>query len=268
MATSAEYILPPSFIRYLLDNDPQETRKRRRMARFNVVYDGSKMAGVNWKNPLTGHNYGYYARIDNTDLKAWAKQDTSLKVAAYGGAVNIAIGLSYAAVLSKKWWWYPLVVLMVGVGETEVGSAILDYYTFGRFKTEAEYTANFRDELDNDTGDMQDEIDIIFRGDPEYAASKMWFGHAQDKVSFVQGSSIVSSTCAGFAVHRWWWMGMRKRHGWLAWILGLLACYPLLDNVMAVYVAWGPDAEMGAQVGHLYHLMGLVSGAATSWYIK
>ena len=180
----------------------------------------------------------------------------------------IATGLSYAAVLSKKWWWYPLVVLMVGMGETEVLSAIMDYKTFGRFKTEAEYTANFRDELDNDTGEMQDAIDIMFKGDPEYAASKTWFMHAQDHLKQVQGSSVLSSTCGGFAVHRWWWMGMRKRHGWLAWILGLLASYPLLDNILSVYFMWGPDAEKGMQIGHFYHLMGLVSGAAASWYIK
>ena len=59
MATAAYSIYPlPSFINYLLDNDPQETRKRRRMAKFNLVYDSSKLALGITPSPVTTTHKG------------------------------------------------------------------------------------------------------------------------------------------------------------------------------------------------------------------
>ena len=81
-----------------------------------------------------------------------------------------------------------------------------------------------------------------------------------------QGSSIVSHTVSGFAVHKFWWKGLRHRHGWLVWILGLLAQYPTVDGIMAAIAMWGPDAETGAQVAHSLHFMGFVLGGILSAY--
>ena len=82
----------------------------------------------------------------------------------------------------------------------------------------------------------------------------------------VQGSSVVTNVLGGWAVHRFWWKGMRKKHGWLAWILGLLAQLPTLDSIAAFFANEEDLEKEGAYTAHLFHLMGFVTGAAVSAY--
>ena len=113
---------------------------------------------------------------------------------------------------------------------------------------------------------MREQIDIAFSGDPEYASGKLWFQYHQDKIGLLFGSSLVTNTLGGFAVHRFWWKGMRKRHGWLVWILGLLAQAPTADAILAFFSSFEELLKEGAAPGHLFHLFGFVTGATLSAY--
>ena len=210
MATQAYLHDGPSFIFYLLNQ--QRTKPRRRLAKFNLVYEQNRVAGYFWRNPLTGFNYAYRLRIDNTDRQEWEKQDANLKVAAVMGAIMTGVSTLYLGVLSKPWYWCAAKTL----------------------------------------------IDTVYK---ETHSTP----HYQDKIGTVSGSSVVTNTLSGFAMHKFWWQGLRHRHGWLVWILGLLAQYPTLDALLALVVMWGPQVETGSQVAHGLHLFGFITGAILSW---
>ena len=266
MATAA-YMIPPlpnTFIRHLLDNDPQETRKRRRMAKFSLVYDSSKVAGYAWHNPLTNYNYAYRIRVDNTDLTRWGVIDKAYKQAAEFGLTFTATSLLYAGLLSKTWWWYPLIVLLVGAGETELIGLLARWYVYAQHENEAEFTQFFNENL---LEPMKPIMDASYNGDPEYMASKIWFQYKQDNIAMPQGISVVTNHCSGFAVHRFWWMGMRKKYGWLMWILGLAAQYPTFDALYSYLTIGTAVMEGGVQVGHGMHYFGFVTGCLTSWFL-
>ena len=262
MATQVYLHDGPSFIFYLLNQ--QRTKPRRRLAKFNLVYEQSKVGGYFWRNPLTGFNYAYRLRIDNTDRQEWEKQDANLKVAAVMGAIMTGVSTLYLGVISKPWYWYPLLVLGSGVGVTEGIGAAVKYLGMTRFKSQAEHQKEMEDEYAKG-GAAKEFIDLVYKGDPEYASTKIWFGYYQDKILPLQGSSIVTNTLSGFAVHKFWWQGLRHRYGWLVWILGLLAQYPTLDALLALVVMWGPQVETGSQVAHGLHLFGFLTGATLSW---
>ena len=90
MATEAYLSDGPSFIFHLL-NQQQGTKTKRRLAKFNLVYDQSKVGGYFWRNPLTGYNYAYRLRIDNTSSQEWINADSGLKSMAIFGAAAMVL---------------------------------------------------------------------------------------------------------------------------------------------------------------------------------
>jgi hypothetical protein len=270
MATQAYLHDGPSFIFYLLSQ--QRTNARRRLAKFNLVYEQNRVAGYFWRNPLTGFNYAYRMRLDNADQAKWQLEDAKLKVCAWMGLVAGLISVLYAGVISKPWYWYPLLVVGTSAVETELIGAFGDYYVLGKFATLAEFQYSIEGQYLHTPG-AKAAIDSAFKGDPEYAASKLWFQYHQDKLGLIQGSSVVTNTLGGFAFHKFWWKGLRHRHGWLTWMLGLLAQYPTLDATIAMgydmFATKTPGDVSAADpslFSHIFHFVGFVTGCVLSAY--
>jgi len=104
-----------------------------------------------------------------------------------------------------------------------------------------------------------------YGGDVEFYTGKMHHEYWVDGIPRAQGISIVYSATGGAALHRLLLRGGYKQ-SWLNILLGLAACYPIYSNVY-VYLKVGNDRNAGGQqVSHLGHAVGVLLGAAVSWW--
>ena len=245
----------------------EQRAKRRRVAQFRIAYDTSKVAGYSFVNPLTGTNYAYRMRVDSLDLKEWGEKDTHLKNAFVTASLYTALGLFNAGLISKPVWWYPLVLMLVGVAGTELW-AYKDERGFLQFKTVGEYQQGVANDY-NSSIPFKNMVDEAYGGDIEYYATKTWFMSTQDKISRFQGSSLLFNVTAGFALHRSWGSGMKGRTFWHNVAAGAAFGPVLISDAFGLYYSYGPDGKMGgAQTSHWSHLVGLVVGLATSMFLK
>jgi hypothetical protein len=247
---------------------------KRRLARFRVAYDASKVAGYSVKNPLTGTNYAYMMRVDSLDPDDWKEKDDFLKWSFRKGLLYTGFGFAVAGYISKPTWWYPVMLLLVGVGTTEI-KAWYDESFFTQFKTEGEYQAAVQNDYNSDPA-FRNMVDEAYRGDPEYYASKTWFMSTQDHISRFQGISILMNVVAGFCMERtaFGFGGVRGQY----WNLNNLETW-------LVMLGWGPavisdlncwwdvgskkDSSLsGAGISQWGHLLGLGVGVATGWFLK
>ena len=253
---------------WLIENDIRP--KRRRTAQFRIAYDASKVAGYSFMNPLTGTNYAYKMRVDSLDLKEWAQKDYHLKRAFVIGSIYTGLGVLYAGMISKPFWWYPLVVLGVGVVATELW-AYKDERGFLQFKTVGEYQEAVANDYRSSTP-FKNMLDEAYGGDIEYYATKTWFMSTQDKISRFQGCSLVFNVTAGFAFHRSIVMRLSnaKSVPFSQEFVGAFAIGPVVySDLAALYYSYGPDGKLGgAQTTHWSHLVGFVLGMATSVFLK
>ena len=110
------------------------------------------------------------------------------------GSIYTGIGVFYAGLISKPFWWYPLVVLGVGVVATELW-AYKDERGFLQFKTVGEYQEGVANDYRNSTP-FKNMVDEAYNGDIEYYATKTWFMSTQDKISRFQGCSLLFNVTA------------------------------------------------------------------------
>jgi len=253
---------------WLIENDIRP--KRRRTAQFRIAYDASKVAGYSFINPLTGTNYAYKMRVDSLDLKEWGQKDYHLKRAFVIGSIYTALGLFYAGLISKPGYWYPLVVLLVGVAGTELW-AYKDERGFMQFKTVGEYQQGVANDYASSTP-FKNMVDEAYGGDIEYYATKTWFMSTQDKISRFQGCSLLFNVTAGFAFHRSIVMRLSyaKSVPFSQVLAGGAAIGPVVySDLAALYYSYGPDGKLGgAQTSHWSHGIGFVLGMATSVFLK
>ena len=240
--------------------------KKRRMVTFaQVGVSATEVAGYRVEMPFTGTNYAYAFRLDDQDHDNWKKNDAVLKNGFLLGLVYTAAGLLYAGKLGG--WKYPLLLAALGVATTEARAWWFEN-DFKQYKHVGDLEHWVREEYAK-AGWLKKNVDQSYRGDMELFASQIWYSKYTDKISRFQGISLVFNVSGGFAAHRFLWKRVTstKQAAWF--LVGLLACAPLLSDLMAAYATLNPDSEMaGNSVDHLGHAVAFLEGLILSIYLK
>jgi len=260
------------YIFWLQENTSEPTRdteqevgpyeSHRRLVAFDVNTDQSALAGYSWRNPLTNHNYGYQLRVD---IKMLDNSDLNYRLAAWAGVVYILVSGLY--LWNRGGWTLALLPLGLGALATELISlkATRDFDKLApTFQKCAEY---IQKQYQEGKPQYVELVNKWHYGDVEYAAGRLWQANHVDKLGQMQGSSIVSSAGGGACFHRLVFDGGFKQSWWMI-ILGVLGSLSTVDNLLT-WIQVGSSLQDGGEVvGHLYHLIGQLTGVFASWFVK
>lgn len=241
--------------------------RHRRLVAFDVNTDQSALAGYSWRNPLTNHNYAYQLRVD---VKMLDRSDDMYKFMAWTGVVYILLSGLY--LWNRGGWTLALWVLGLGVAETEAISGLLNYAFHTGFPTFQKLAEEIQKQYDKGEPQFKQLVDKWHYGDVEYAAGRVWQANLSaaeggDNLGHLQGSSIVSSAGGGACFHRLFFDGGFKQ-SWFSIFLGVLGSLSVVDNVMTFAKQGNDLMDGGEQVGHVYHLLGQLTGIFASWFVK
>jgi hypothetical protein len=241
----------------LMNNRHTVRRKgRRRLPGFGDRSD-RVTAGTLWKSPF-GTNYGYMLRVP-ADLKG--EIDKAMNMASWLGVAAISAGIISAVLLNPKTIPKTLALMLLPpIIYTEVVSWNVKRISRNLCKLEGDeliQAVKLIPQLEAQLDSYNNDYDL-------------WKKNTLDKINhegLLQGSSVVSSTCAGFIITEFIHKGKYAKARWFTWIPTLLVMAVAVDNVYRFAVDDGETIE-GAQVAHFLHFFGISLGAGVSYYLN
>ena len=257
-----------SYIYYLLSQDEskQSSRRskgvymRRRTMQYSIAMENSLVAGYEWRNPLTNHNYAYQTRIVK---ELYEGVDGALKKSAlFGLATIVAQGLW---LYRQAGWRTALGILGAGAAVVEFRSQQMESNFRNKFKTLQDLQDQLSVNIQDPNHPEADLVKRFYHDDVEYAAGALWHMNQVDNIKTYQGLSGVSNAGGMAVLLRFFFAnGMKLPAGWL--IAFLVAVTPILDSVYQM-VNMGDRFVDGASmaVSHFDHVLGWVVGLVASY---
>ena len=255
-----EKLFPP-----ITEHHQQENRgayQRRRAMEYNTWMDGTSLVGYNVKSPLSGHNYGYRARV-----KTWNKENEEKR---YDPMFEKGLSWTLLGVLYVYlgWGWRTmLLVLGVPVAVTEVVSLKLnsDFEKLSPKDDKPKWQAEVQKMVDSGNTWWKQQAEW-YGGDIQFLAGKKHHEYWVDGIPKAQGISLVFSATGAASLHRLLLRGgLKKGLGMVA--LGALAAGIPLYSITKWYlddVKKSVDSG-GSQTSHLAHGLGAALGTLTSF---
>ena len=219
-------------------------------------------------NPITGHNYGYFAFVPPDQKK---DVDESLISMTNNGLINIAVRLGMIGF--ARGWKGMLLALGGGVLITE---GVGGYYN-SKFK-EALKDKNF------DVSVMKNDqtramINNMYYGDPSAYREAMQYIFEKKKQGVTQGSSLLEAGLTGYTLHDF--VARKRWKGTDGLFIGHIAI--LIINAITLYKYWdlfakdekaakkgdkGSNNAGGNRTAHMWHGISLLDGIGISYLTK